>query len=181
MVEPIERKLVFYSHLAFYPIHWQAFLHLCAHYRVRGTAIAVAQADLPLVHQQLGWVDPRAYWARPLCSCRPHFACQGSLSQSVPDLNCGVYLRMPSGHRKSPPIPTCCQFWACIFSTTDLGLCRQYARISLRRGRLLCAFPDAYYGPAWMAYWQLPLLLWRGFVLPACQRGFRQHLWWLVP
>ena len=59
MIEPMERKLVLYSHLAFYPIHWQAFLHLCAHYRVRGTAIAVAQADLPLVHQQLGWVDPR--------------------------------------------------------------------------------------------------------------------------
>lgn len=52
-------RLVLYSKLAFYPIHWEAFRYLCDHYRVRGTVIAGPTPCLPGVHQQLGWVDPQ--------------------------------------------------------------------------------------------------------------------------
>jgi glycosyltransferase involved in cell wall biosynthesis len=52
-------RLVFYSKLALYPMHWQAFEYLCAHYAVRGTVIANAPPTLPTVHQQLGWVTPQ--------------------------------------------------------------------------------------------------------------------------
>lgn len=51
-----ETKLVFYSKTALYPMHWQAFLHLCTRYQVRGTALANTPDELPSVHQQLGRV-----------------------------------------------------------------------------------------------------------------------------
>lgn len=52
-------RLVLYSKLAFYPIHWQAFEYLCAHYDVEGSVIANTPPTLPTVHQQLGWVTPQ--------------------------------------------------------------------------------------------------------------------------
>ncbi len=50
-------RLVIYSELALYPIHWAAFQHLCAEYDVEGVAFARSTAGLPAVHQQLGWAD----------------------------------------------------------------------------------------------------------------------------
>jgi glycosyltransferase involved in cell wall biosynthesis len=86
----MEEKLVLYSKLAFYPMHWEAFKHLCAHYRVRGTVIANSPPYLPTVHRQLGWAAPhdepqvdvrlmprtghlaKVRWLRrELCSIRP--------------------------------------------------------------------------------------------------------------
>jgi glycosyltransferase involved in cell wall biosynthesis len=54
-----DKRLVLYSKLALYPMHWMAFVHLCSRYRVRGTAIANVAPSLPSVHQQLGWVNAR--------------------------------------------------------------------------------------------------------------------------
>jgi glycosyltransferase involved in cell wall biosynthesis len=50
-------RLVLYSELALYPIHWAAFQRLCAEYDVEGVAFSRLAADLPAVHQQLGWAD----------------------------------------------------------------------------------------------------------------------------
>jgi glycosyltransferase involved in cell wall biosynthesis len=50
-------RLVLYSELALYPIHWAAFRNLCTEYDAEGVAFARSNADLPAVHQQLGWVD----------------------------------------------------------------------------------------------------------------------------
>lgn len=52
-------RLVFYSRLAFYPIHWETLKYICTHYRVQGTVIANIPPDLPLVHQQHGWINPK--------------------------------------------------------------------------------------------------------------------------
>jgi glycosyltransferase involved in cell wall biosynthesis len=53
-------RLVLYSELALYPIHWAAFRRLCDDYDAEGVAFARSSADLPAVHQQLGWVDGTA-------------------------------------------------------------------------------------------------------------------------
>jgi len=54
-----DERLVFYSKIAFYPIHWEAFKYLVSHFRIRSTVIADAPPDLPTVHQQLGWIESR--------------------------------------------------------------------------------------------------------------------------
>ncbi|MES4785516.1 MAG: hypothetical protein C4294_06535, partial [Nitrospiraceae bacterium] len=54
---PHNERLVFYSRLAFYPIHLEAYKYLCSHYDVCGTIIANSPPDIPTVHQQLGWGD----------------------------------------------------------------------------------------------------------------------------
>ena len=182
MIEPIERKLVLYSHLAFYPIHWQAFLHLCAHYRVRGTAIAVAQADLPLVHQQLGWVDPPSYRARPHAPAVRILPARNRLAR-VYQLCKELWRISPDAiwAQEEPTDPYLLQILGMYLFNRRPRIVSAVCEHSLRRGRQLCAFSDVYYGLAWMAYWQWPFLLWGGFVLPVCQRGFRQHLWWLAP
>jgi glycosyltransferase involved in cell wall biosynthesis len=54
---PRRLRLVIYSELALYPIHWAAFEYLCAEYDVEGVAFARETAGLPAVHQQLGWAD----------------------------------------------------------------------------------------------------------------------------
>jgi glycosyltransferase involved in cell wall biosynthesis len=55
----VEERLVMFSRLAFYPMHWRAFHYLCTHYAVQGTLIANTPPFIPSVHQQLGWVDPQ--------------------------------------------------------------------------------------------------------------------------
>ncbi len=55
----MEEKLILYSKLAFYPMHWEAFKYLRTHYAVRGTVIANTPPLIPSVHQQLGWIDPQ--------------------------------------------------------------------------------------------------------------------------
>ena len=59
-VERQGETLIFYSKLAFYPIHWEAFKYLCIHYLVQGTVITNTPPNLPTVHQQLGWINPEA-------------------------------------------------------------------------------------------------------------------------
>lgn len=50
-------RLVLCSRYAFYPIHFEAFRHLCRYYAVEGIVIGCAIPDIPSVHQQLGFVD----------------------------------------------------------------------------------------------------------------------------
>jgi glycosyltransferase involved in cell wall biosynthesis len=50
-------RLVLYSELALYSIHWAAFRQLCEECDADGVAFARPAADLPAVHQQLGWAD----------------------------------------------------------------------------------------------------------------------------
>ncbi len=51
----MRKRVVLYSALALYPIHWEAFRQLCSAYDAEGTAFAASAADLPDVHRQLGW------------------------------------------------------------------------------------------------------------------------------
>lgn len=60
MARATDERLVLYSKMAFYPVHWLAFCELCARYRVTGTVIANAPDEIPSVHRQLGWVDSAA-------------------------------------------------------------------------------------------------------------------------
>ncbi len=55
---PRPLRLLLYSKLAFYPIHWQAFLYICSQYCVDGVVIANTPPPIPAVHQQLGTVSP---------------------------------------------------------------------------------------------------------------------------
>jgi glycosyltransferase involved in cell wall biosynthesis len=59
MMHTHDERLILYSRLAFYPMHWEAFKYLCAHYAVQGTIIANSPPGLPTVHQQLGWASPQ--------------------------------------------------------------------------------------------------------------------------
>jgi glycosyltransferase involved in cell wall biosynthesis len=54
-----DERLILFSRLAFYPMHWQAFRYLCTYYAVQGTLIANAPPFIPDVHRQLGWIDPQ--------------------------------------------------------------------------------------------------------------------------
>jgi len=48
---------LFYSHLAYYPMHLEAFTYLCEHFDVKGVILAdsPSSGELPSVHRQLGW------------------------------------------------------------------------------------------------------------------------------
>ena len=51
-------KLVLYSRLAFYPVHWQALEQIAARYDVQATALAAPAPALPSVHEAHGTADP---------------------------------------------------------------------------------------------------------------------------
>jgi glycosyltransferase involved in cell wall biosynthesis len=50
-------KFLFFSHLAFYPIHWQAFEFIRNHYPVVCSVIARSTINVPDVHRQLGIIN----------------------------------------------------------------------------------------------------------------------------
>ena len=57
------KRVLLISELGLYPIHFEAFSRLCERTGSTGTALVAGSADIPDVHQQLGWVgadDARA-------------------------------------------------------------------------------------------------------------------------
>lgn len=50
-------KLLLYSRLALYPMHWEAFKVICSRYDVEASVIVTNYCDLPEGHQMLGSVD----------------------------------------------------------------------------------------------------------------------------
>jgi glycosyltransferase involved in cell wall biosynthesis len=62
-----EQTLVFYSRLAFYPVHWLALEEVVRRFEARAIVLAAAPpADLPTVHQAHGTVDPTGASALPI-------------------------------------------------------------------------------------------------------------------
>lgn len=60
-------KLVLYSRLAFYPVHWLALEEIVRRYDVRAVVLAAAPpADLPTVHQAHGTAEKSADSALPI-------------------------------------------------------------------------------------------------------------------
>jgi glycosyltransferase involved in cell wall biosynthesis len=53
-------KLVLYSRLAFYPVHWQALEEIVARYDVQAFVLAAPEPELPSVHRAHGSADPSA-------------------------------------------------------------------------------------------------------------------------
>ena len=53
-------KLVFYSRLAFYPIHWQALEEIVRRYDVEAVVLAAPSPELPSVHEAHGTAEPAA-------------------------------------------------------------------------------------------------------------------------
>jgi len=53
-------KLVLYSRLAFYPIHWQALEEIVRRYDVEAVVLAAPTPDLPSVHEAHGTAEPGA-------------------------------------------------------------------------------------------------------------------------
>ncbi|HST24934.1 MAG TPA: glycosyltransferase family 4 protein [Gaiellaceae bacterium] len=53
-------KLVLYSSLAFYPIHWQALEQIVARYDVEAVVLAAPSPELPSVHAAHGTAEPGA-------------------------------------------------------------------------------------------------------------------------
>lgn len=53
-------KLVLYSRLAFYPIHWQALEEIVRRYDVEAVVLAAPAPDLPSVHEAHGTAEPVA-------------------------------------------------------------------------------------------------------------------------
>ncbi len=51
-------KLVLYSRLAFYPVHWLALEQIVARYRVRPVVLAAPPPALPSVHEAHGRIEP---------------------------------------------------------------------------------------------------------------------------
>lgn len=51
-------KLVLYSKLAFYPIHWQALEEIVRRYDVEATVLAAPAPELPSVHEAHGAAEP---------------------------------------------------------------------------------------------------------------------------
>ncbi len=51
-------KLVLYSRLAFYPVHWQALEEIAARYDVEPVVLAAPAPELPTVHEAHGTIDP---------------------------------------------------------------------------------------------------------------------------
>ena len=53
-------KLVLYSRLAFYPIHWQALEEIVRRYDVEAVVLAAPSPELPSVHEAHGTAEPAA-------------------------------------------------------------------------------------------------------------------------
>ena len=57
-METKKRKILLYSRLALYPMHWEAFKLLCKTHNLDATIITTYYSDLPEGHRMLGAVDP---------------------------------------------------------------------------------------------------------------------------
>ncbi len=55
-----KKKVLLYSRLALYPMHWEAFELLCKEHNLDPYIITTDYIDLPPAHRQLGWIDPEA-------------------------------------------------------------------------------------------------------------------------
>ena len=51
-------RLVLYSRLAFYPVHWQALEQIVSRYDVQAFVLAAPAPELPSVHQAHGSAEP---------------------------------------------------------------------------------------------------------------------------
>ncbi|MEI6057427.1 MAG: glycosyltransferase family 4 protein [bacterium] len=52
-----KKKVLLYSRLAFYPMHWEAFKLICKEHDVEPSVITIGHSDLPDGHRMLGTVD----------------------------------------------------------------------------------------------------------------------------
>ncbi|MBY0309590.1 glycosyltransferase [Patescibacteria group bacterium] len=77
------KKLLLYSRLAFYPMHWQAFEKICTAHDLEPHIITTDYIDIAPAHKMLGWIDPKAVAEAGGFAPTVHYVSQGSVWHKV--------------------------------------------------------------------------------------------------
>jgi glycosyltransferase involved in cell wall biosynthesis len=78
-----KKKILLYSRLACYPMHWQAFEIICREHNLEAHIITTNYIDIAPAHKMLGWVDPEVVRASGGFAPTMHYVSQHSTWRKI--------------------------------------------------------------------------------------------------